>query len=74
MRTTDLISEIDAFLDETKMGHAYFGVKSCGNSKLVKRLRAGVTPERGSPVMVRPETERLIRDFMAVERAKRKAA
>lgn len=70
---TTLISEIDAFLDETGMGAYRFGLKAANNGRLVERLRAGSTP-RGKPVLVRPETERQVRDFMAVERAKRSVA
>lgn len=69
-----LLSDIDAFLRETGMGEYRFGVKAARNGRLVERLRAGTTPERGKPVMVRPETEQAIRDFMAVERAKRREA
>lgn len=69
-----LISDIDAFLRETGMGEYRFGYLAARNGRLVERLRAGATPKTGKPVLVRPETEHQIRDFMAVERAKRVAA
>lgn len=56
------------------MGEYRFGYLAARNGRLIERLRAGATPKTGKPVLVRPETERQIRDFMAVERAKRVAA
>lgn len=68
-----LLSEIDAFLAETGMGEYRFGLKAVRNGRLIERLRAGVT-STGKTVIVRPETERAVRDFMAVERAARREA
>jgi hypothetical protein len=59
----DLITEIDAFLAETRIGPSYFGKKACGNSELVDRLRDG------KPILT--STERKVRDFMKLERARR---
>jgi len=72
--STTLLTDIEAFLRETGMGEYRFGVRAARNGRLIERLRAGTTPERGKPVMVRPETELVIRDFMAIERAKREKA
>jgi predicted transcriptional regulator len=58
-----LLSDIDAFLDETGMGPSYFSKAASGNSELVKRLRGGGR--------FWPETEKKVRDFM---RNHRKAA
>lgn len=74
MSTTTLLSDIDAFLAETGMGEYRFGYLAARNGRLVERLRAGTTPERGKPVWIRPETEQQVRDFMAVERSKRGVA
>lgn len=68
-----LLSDIDAFLAETRMGEFRFGLLAAKNGRLVERLRAGRT-DKGKPVLVRPETEQKVRDFMAVERAKRQVA
>lgn len=68
-----LLTEIDAFLRETGMGEYRFGLKAARNGRLMERLRAGTTPN-GKPVLVRPETEQQIREFMAAERAARKVA
>lgn len=68
--TDTLLTEIEAFLVETGMGEYRFGLKAARNGRLVERLRQGTTPEKGKPVWVRPETERQVRDFMAVERSK----
>lgn len=66
-----LLSDIEQFLSETGMGEYRFGLRAARNGRLVERLRAGTTPEKGKPVWVRPETEQTIRDFMADERARR---
>lgn len=68
-----LLTEIDAFLAETKMGEYRFGLKAARNGRLMERLRAGATP-KGKPVLVRPETEQQIREFMAAERSARRVA
>jgi hypothetical protein len=68
-----LLTDIDAFLNETGMGEYRFGLKAARNGRLVERLRAGVTPG-GKPVWLRPETESAIRDFMRAERRKARAA
>lgn len=64
-----LLSEIEQFLAETKMGEYRFGLRAARNGRLVERLRAGTTPEKGKPVWVRPETEAAIRAFMDQHRA-----
>lgn len=64
---TDLLSEIDEFLSESGMGDARFGLLAARNSRLMERLRQGVTP-KGKPVLIRPETERQIRQFIAARR------
>jgi len=69
-----ILTEIEAFLAETGMKPYLFGYKACRNGRLVERLRAGVTPEQGKPVLLRPETEKAIRKFMRDERAKRRVA
>lgn len=63
----DLLTEIDGFLAETGMGDARFGFLAARNSRLMERLRQGVTP-KGKPVLIRPETEEQIRQFMAERR------
>lgn len=65
----DLLAEIDKFLAETKMGEYRFGILAANNGRLVERLRK--PRANGKPGRVWPETERQIRDFMAVERALR---
>lgn len=72
--TDTLLSEIEQFLIETGMGEYRFGIKAVRNGRLVERLRQGRTPEKGKPVWVRPETEQQVRDFIASERARRRAA
>jgi hypothetical protein len=69
--STKLLSDIDDFLAETGMGAFRFGLLAAKNGRLVERLRAGTTGVRRKPVLVRPETEQRIRDFMAVQRAKK---
>lgn len=71
---TTLLSEIETFLAETGMRPYRFGYESCRNGRVVERLRAGVTPETGKPVLLRPETEKAIRKFIRTERAKRRLA
>jgi len=70
----NLLTDIEDFLTETGMKPYLFGYKSCRNGRLVDRLRAGVTPEQGKPVLLRPETEKTIRKFIRDERAKRRVA
>lgn len=52
-----LISEIDAFLAEFRIGEHRFGILAANNGRLVERLRSGGR--------VWPETEERIRSFMA---------
>jgi len=40
---TDLLTDIEAFLEASQMGPSYFGKASCGNSEVVERLRNGNT-------------------------------
>lgn len=72
MRNT-LLSDIEAFLNETGMGEYRFGLLAAKNGRLIERLRAGTTP-KGKPVRIWPETEMQIRAFMMAERHKRVAA
>lgn len=51
-----LISDIEAFLELTGMGPAYFSKRASGNGELVARLRAGGR--------VWPETELRVRSFI----------
>jgi hypothetical protein len=55
-----LVDEIDAFLEETKMGESYFGKVATGNSEVVARLRNDRT--------ITGLTEKKLRDFMAARR------
>lgn len=71
--SSKLLSDIAVFLTETGMGEYRFGLLAAKNGRLVERLKAGIT-DKGKPVLVRPETEQRVRDFMAVERAKRQVA
>lgn len=57
----DLISDIEAFLQESGMGPSYFGKKAVGNSELLPRLKNGGR--------VWPETELKVRNFIAAEAA-----
>ena len=41
--SNDLLTDIQAFLDETGMGPSYFGKAACGNSEVVDRLINGGT-------------------------------
>ncbi len=66
-----LLSDIDTFLNETGMTEATF-CRAVGNGRLIARLRS--IGKRGKPGRLWPETERQIRDFMAIERAKRQMA
>lgn len=54
--STDLLSDIRAFLAKFGMGPSYFGKAACGNSELVSRLESGRR--------VWPETEVKVRVFM----------
>jgi hypothetical protein len=58
-----LLSEIDAFLEETGMGPTYFGKVAAKNSELVARLRAGRR--------VWPETAEQVRAYINEERKRR---
>jgi hypothetical protein len=66
MNTETLLSDIEVFLAETCMGPSYFGKVAVGNSEIVARLRAGRR--------VWPETEALLRNFMAQRRSDRERA
>jgi hypothetical protein len=48
-----LLTEIEAFLAETGMGHTYFGKVAAGNSALVETLRAGGDCRTRTPPRVR---------------------
>lgn len=50
---TDILPEIEAFLEETGMGASYFGKKAVGNSEVVARLRSGrrVWPETSAKIL-----------------------
>jgi hypothetical protein len=52
-----LISEIDAFLAEFRIGEFRFGLYAANNGRLVERLRSGGR--------VWPETEERIRAYMS---------
>jgi hypothetical protein len=60
---TDLLSEIDEFLTATGLSGSRFGVLAARNARLVERLRSGGR--------VWPETEKMVRDFLAAERIRR---
>lgn len=66
-----LLSDIEAFLNETGMTEANF-CRAVGNGRLMQRLRH--VGKRGKPGRIWPDTERQVRDFMAIERAKRQVA
>jgi hypothetical protein len=55
-----LISEIDAFLAESRIGEHRFGILAASNGRLVERLRSGGR--------VWPETEERVRAFIAKRR------
>lgn len=61
-----LLSEIDALLAETGIGPHRFGFLAARNGRLVERLRAGGR--------IWPDTELAIRQFIALERARRRAS
>lgn len=69
-----LLTEIEKFLSETGMKEYRFGFLAARNGRLVERLRAGTTPEKGRPVRIWPETAKQIRDFMRAERRKARVA
>lgn len=69
--TSSLLSDIEIFLAETGMTEASF-CRATGNGRLFERLRK--VGKRGKPGRLWPETERQIRDFMAVQRAARRVA
>lgn len=72
--STNLLSEIEAFLAETSMKPYTFGMLAANNGRLVERLRNGTTTKKGRPVRVWPETEMQVRAFMVAERQKRREA
>jgi hypothetical protein len=60
--STQLLTEIEAFLRRTGMGEYRFGLLAARNGRLLERLR---TPRsNGRPARVWPETEADIRAFM----------
>ncbi|MBB3947081.1 hypothetical protein GGQ73_003045 [Rhizobium skierniewicense] len=63
-QTSQLLSKIDAFLNDTGMGESYFGKCAVGNSELVGRLRNGgkVLQDTGVKVVSFIEAERLKRN------------
>jgi len=61
--TQPIIKEIEKFLSETGLSEHRVGFLLAKNGKLVERLRAGRR--------VWPETEQMIRDGIARERARR---
>jgi hypothetical protein len=61
---SDLLSEIDEFLAATGLSGSRFGVLAAHNARLVERLRSGGR--------VWPETEKMVRDFLAAEGERRK--
>lgn len=65
-----LLSDIETFLAETGMSERTF-CRSVGNGRLIAALRSGVTPMRGRPIRMWPDTEAKIRRFMDVERQRR---
>lgn len=70
--SNELLTDIEAFLSETGMSEYRFGYLAARNGRLVERLRAKTTAERGKPVRVWPETEEKVRDFIAREREQRR--
>lgn len=70
--SASLLSEIDAFLAETRMSEYRFGLLAAKNGRLVERLREG-TP-KGKPARIWPETEMQVRAFIMSERQRRKVA
>lgn len=70
---SDLLSEIEAFLEETGLGEHRFGILAVKNGRLVERLRAGKTPG-GKPARIWPETEMEVRAFIRTERQRRSIA
>lgn len=65
--STNLLSDIEAFLRETGMDGYRFGLLAVKNGRLVERLRKGQTP-KGKPVRIWPETETQVRAFMIAQR------
>lgn len=63
MENTDLLREIEQFLEASGMKPAYFGKRACGNSELVKRLRTP-RPKRGGQSSVSIETAERVRTFI----------
>lgn len=58
-----LLSKIDAFLKDARMGESYFGKRAVGNSELVGRLR------NGRPVL--QGTAAKVIEFIKAERTRR---
>lgn len=73
MSNTLLLTEIEAFLQQTGMGPTYFGKLACGNTELVRRLRDVATGahERQRNSSVGIEVANRVRAFMAEERMRR---
>lgn len=71
--SSDLLSEIERFLDETGMGEHRFGILAVKNGRLVERLRAGKTPG-GKTARIWPETETQVRAFMIAQRRQKATA
>lgn len=59
--SVQLLSDIEQFRAEFRMGEHRFGILAANNGRLVERLRAGGR--------VWPETEDRVRKFMAERRA-----
>lgn len=66
-----LLSDIETFLRDTGMTEATF-CRAVGNGRLMERLRH--VGKRGRLGRIWPDSERQVRDFMAIERAKRQVA
>lgn len=71
MNNASLLSEVEKFLAETGMSEGRFGFNAVRNSRLVERLRQPVTPKKGKPVRIWPETEMRVRAYMVAERQRR---
>lgn len=73
MNTKALLADIEQFLAETGMTEYRFGMLATKNGRLVERLRQGTTAKRGNPVQLLPSTEASVRNFIKLERMKRRA-
>jgi len=58
---TELLSEIEAFLEAEKLGEHRFGILAANNGRLVERLRSGGR--------IWPDTEERVREFIAGRKA-----